>query len=62
MVNIRIARVQNPEDLKLKAEPYMIKGRMKVSFINEKWEGAVIPFVEDAEAVEAATEAATEAL
>ena len=44
MVNIRIARVQNPEDLKLKAEPYMIKGRMKVSFINEKWNYEIINF------------------
>jgi GNAT superfamily N-acetyltransferase len=44
MVNIRIAVVHNPEDLKLKAEPYLIKGRAKVSFNNEKWAYEIINF------------------
>ena len=61
-VNVIAVKEGNENSPKIQALVDVLKSDEIVSFINEKWEGAVIPFVEDEEAVEAATEAATEAL
>ena len=44
MINIRITELQNPEDLKIPTEPYMVRGRVKISYINETWTSEVIEF------------------
>ena len=61
-VNVIAVKEGNETSPKIQALVDVLKSDEIVSFINEKWEGAVIPFVEGEEAVEAATEAATEAL
>ena len=61
-VNVIAVKEGNENSPKIQALVDVLKSDEIVSFINEKWEGAVIPFVEGEEAVEAATEAATEAL
>lgn len=44
MINIRITELQNPDDLKIPTEPYMVRGRVKISYINETWTSEVIEF------------------
>ena len=61
-VNVIAVKEGNENSPKIQALVDVLKSDEIVSFINEKWEGAVIPFVEGEEAAEAATEAATEAL
>ena len=61
-VNVIAVKEGNETSPKIQALVDVLKSDEIVSFINEKWEGAVIPFVEGEEAVEAATEATTEAL
>ena len=61
-VNVIAVKEGNETSPKIQALVDVLKSDEIVSFINEKWEGAVIPFVEGEEAVESATEAATEAL
>lgn len=42
MTRIRITEIQDPGDLKLKALPYTIKGRLEVRYVNGKWSTKVV--------------------
>ena len=44
MVNVRICELKKKEDLKLATHHNMVKGRVKVSFLNGTWSHRVLEF------------------